>query len=287
MSVWGGGLTTCWMVRIGVWNCRNRSGKQAARHRHRRGRRRWGRRGAGAGRPPAPPAAGPTRRRHFDRGLLLGGGRRDVDRLAAGLDRGDDVRHGSGLVVGELHQTAGGRGHAVKLRDVVERRLREAQQRRREEEVVGELLARLAQLRQVGDDAGLFSFSSACKSAMLTVALRRRARRHGRTRRRLPGPACVLGRPSWSRVGRGSAVVTPATRVTRMSVPTVWSGARTSSWSRSRPCDTPMMPMTRPTPSARPRAVRIVRPSRRRSSRAIYVRWNTVVSDDYRVVHPL
>jgi len=55
-------------------------------------------------------------------------------------------------VIGELHETANRRVDPVDLGDVRHRRLREAQQRRRQEEVARELLARLAQAGQVGDD---------------------------------------------------------------------------------------------------------------------------------------
>ena len=55
-------------------------------------------------------------------------------------------------------------------------------------------------------------------------------------------------------------------RVTVMSVPTPVSGLSTSSCARSSPADSAVVVTTSPTPSARPSAVRIVRPLRRRSS---------------------
>ena len=55
-------------------------------------------------------------------------------------------------------------------------------------------------------------------------------------------------------------------RVTMMSVPTDLRGDSALVWASLRPCDTPMMPMTSPTPAARPAAVTSVRPMRRRSS---------------------
>ena len=55
-------------------------------------------------------------------------------------------------------------------------------------------------------------------------------------------------------------------RVTMMSVPTDLSGDSALDCASLRPWETPMIPMTRPTPAARPTAVTIVRPRRRRSS---------------------
>src|SRR5256885_2903502 len=60
----------------------------------------------------------------------------------------------------------------------------------------------------------------------------------------------------------------PTTRVTRMSVPMLCRGARTWFCALSSPCETPMIPITRPTPRASPSAVSTVRPRRRRSSLA-------------------
>ncbi len=61
-------------------------------------------------------------------------------------------------------------------------------------------------------------------------------------------------------------VVGATVRVTMMSVPTDPSGDRTLFWASESPCETPMMPITRPTPAASPKAVTSVRPQRRRSS---------------------
>ena len=71
----------------------------------------------------------------------------------------------------------------------------------------------------------------------------------------------------------------PTTRVTRTSVPIELSGASTFACAWSKPCETPMMPMTSPTPAARPSAVRIVRPRRRRSSLKTYPNWNIRTPD--------
>ncbi len=61
-------------------------------------------------------------------------------------------------------------------------------------------------------------------------------------------------------------VATPTVRSTTMSVPTDDNGDSTLVWALDSPLDTPMIPMTRPTPAARPRAVTRVRLHRRHSS---------------------
>ena len=71
--------------------------------------------------------------------------------LDAGLDRAHDLRHRPGLVLGELVQAADRAGDARDAGDLRHRVLREAQQRGGEEEVTRELVARLAELGQVGD----------------------------------------------------------------------------------------------------------------------------------------
>ena len=61
-------------------------------------------------------------------------------------------------------------------------------------------------------------------------------------------------------------VAAPTVRVTMMSVPTLDRGDSTSLCALLRPSETPMIPMTRPTPAARPSAVTTVRLQRLRSS---------------------
>src|SRR3954454_19662122 len=64
----------------------------------------------------------------------------------------------------------------------------------------------------------------------------------------------------------GVLAVAPATRVTRMSDPTLDSGDSTLSCALDRPCEIPISAMSSATPAASPRAVRMVRPRRRRNS---------------------
>jgi hypothetical protein len=59
-----------------------------------------------------------------------------------------------------------------------------------------------------------------------------------------------------------------------MSVPTPVNGSRICACARSRPVERAVTVTTRPTPSPRPSAVRIVRPLRRRSSENMYARKN-------------
>ena len=66
--------------------------------------------------------------------------------------------------------------------------------------------------------------------------------------------------------------VTFSGRVTDMSVPTPVSGFSTRAWASSRPVERALTVTTRPTPTASPSAVRIVRPLRRRSSANMYDR---------------
>src|SRR5207249_1529242 len=77
------------------------------------------------------------------------------DGLAAGLDGSNDLRHRSGLVLGELHQPAHGARDAVELRDLIHRVTWEAEQCRREEEVTREVRARRTERREVGDDVAV------------------------------------------------------------------------------------------------------------------------------------
>ena len=90
-----------------------------------------------------------------------------------------------------------------------------------------------------------------------------------------PPPGLALKKPPpllfW---GPLLVAVDVATRVTRMSVPMDDSGCRTAVWASLNPWERPMIPRTRPTPTARPRAVTRVRPHRRRSSWSRYPRWN-------------
>ena len=79
--------------------------------------------------------------------------------------------------------------------------------------------------------------------------LRHRRPRSAATRRRGTG----RGRGRRRRRRRPGATV----RVTMMSVPTVLRGERIWFWASERPSETPMMPITSPTPAARPIAVTI------------------------------
>ena len=86
---------------------------------------------------------------------LLGRGRRgdrpvDLDPVAAGLDLGDDLRHLAFLVHGLKSQAGGNRGDAVEARSRSPG-LREGELRPRQEEVVHEVRAGLAELREIGD----------------------------------------------------------------------------------------------------------------------------------------
>jgi hypothetical protein len=107
----------------------------------------------------------------------------DIQLLAAGLDLRDDLRHDALLVDGGEHKAvrdgcdAGKRGN---LRGLL---LRECQLRPRQEEVVHELRAGLAELREVGDRRlvrlnDLATTASAAEAAR--VLLRRQ--RHGEVR---------------------------------------------------------------------------------------------------------
>ncbi len=92
------------------------------------------------------PASAPARR-------VVGGFSRPGDRLLlpARLERRDDLRHRALLVLGEQHQPARHLRHAGQRGDPLRLRLRERQLRPGQEEVVHEVLARLAELRQVGE----------------------------------------------------------------------------------------------------------------------------------------
>ncbi len=142
------------------------AGGQALRERAAVGRRRSRRRPPPPPPPPKPPPPPPPLElppllaRSLSKQAciaceLRGGRARDValdpERLAAGLQLRDDLRDDAGLVLGEERQA---RRH---LRDVRERvtcfaaDLLERQLRARQEEVVHEVRARLAELREVGD----------------------------------------------------------------------------------------------------------------------------------------
>ena len=71
--------------------------------------------------------------------------------LPARLERRHDLRHRALLVLGEEQQAARHLRHAGERGDPRRLRLREGQLRAGEEEVVNEVLARLAELRQVGE----------------------------------------------------------------------------------------------------------------------------------------
>ena len=60
-------------------------------------------------------------------------------------------------------------------------------------------------------------------------------------------------------------------RVTDMSVPTPVRGSSTFACASSSPAERALTVITTPTPTARPSAVRIVRPRRRRSSESMYL----------------
>ena len=74
-----------------------------------------------------------------------------LDPVAAGLDLGDDLRHLPFLVHRLQGQPGGDRGHAVQGGDLVRLRLRERELRPRQEEVVHEVRAGLAELGEIGD----------------------------------------------------------------------------------------------------------------------------------------
>jgi len=117
--------------------------------------------------------------------------------------------------------------------------------------------------------------------AVVAGACVRRVIGRARLARTVIGRACV-GRARVARLGIRPAVepeavvvgvvdvdvdvVGATVRVTMMSVPTEPSGDSTRFCASVRPSETPMIPMTRPTPAARPSAVTSVRPNRRRSS---------------------
>ena len=73
-------------------------------------------------------------------------------------------------------------------------------------------------------------------------------------------------------------VVASTVRVTMMSVPTEESGERILFWAWVRPSETPTIPMTSPTPAARPMAVTTVRLHRLRSSFHAYPTANISTS---------
>ena len=202
-----GGLTTCCSVCSGVVIVARKRCSRAGRHlanalrsppparlRRRRGRRRRpGRPPAGRpGRPAAPPTVMPA----FCRQVCIAAnsaavGRRDLpvdlDLLAARLDLRDDLRHRPRLVHGGEHEAARDRCDAVDLRDLGGGRLRERELRAGQEEVVDELVAGLAELREVGDHrlvrldhlAAAAAEATAAGPAALRRVLRLRRERHG------------------------------------------------------------------------------------------------------------
>ena len=105
----------------------------------------------------------------------------DVDLVAARLDLGDDLRHDALLVHAGEHEAGRHRGDAVERRDRVRLALRERELRARQEEVVHEVRAGLAELREVGD-GGLVRLDQVAAAAAAAgpeaagVLLRRRER---------------------------------------------------------------------------------------------------------------
>ena len=114
----------------------------------------------------------------------------------------------------------------------------EGELRPRQEEVVDELRAGLAELGEIGDD-GLV---------------------------RLDDVAAAADRPN------GPPASSAAVRVTVRSVPIPASGSSVALCASSSPFESPAIVITRPTPTASPSRVRIVRPRRRSSSARRYRR---------------
>src|SRR5581483_7909785 len=77
------------------------------------------------------------------------------ERLRVGLrlrlQRRDDLRHDARLVLGEQRQPGRDLGDTGELRDVARDRLLKGELRARQEEVVDEVRAGLAELREIGD----------------------------------------------------------------------------------------------------------------------------------------
>ena len=217
-------------------------------------------------RPPAPPPPPPGRRR--PPAPALGAGAAGVAPAAAGaasfskqacdlrpLGRGrldatwpvTSIRWPPVLILATIfgtvpswwtraqHRPARDRGDAVERGDLLRLALRERELRARQEEVVDEVRAGLAELREVGD-RGLVRLEH--------VAGRRRRRRTGPT----PPVSCC------------------GESVTVRSVPMLESGSSAVFCAWSSPRESAEIAITSATPIARPSSVRIVRPLRRSSS---------------------
>ena len=161
---------------------------------------------------PGPGAWKPSFVRQAWISCLLGRGRRrdcavDVDPVAAGLDLRDDLRHLPFLVHRLQRQGRRDRVDAVELGDLVRLRLRERQLRARQEEVVHELRAGLAELREIGHDGPVrlddVTRTAAAERASACVLLGRAGHRQ-------------VGADAGERVeGRALRLVEPASRGSR------------------------------------------------------------------------
>ena len=255
-----GGLTICWIVCCGVVIVRRKLRSCAGRHlreraaveaaaaaARRRRRRRRGRR-----RRRAPAAGAACRRRRRSRASfceagpdlrLLGRGRLeahaagDVEPSAARLELGDDLRDGALLVHAPSStsplETAGDAGER---RDLLRLALRERQLRPGQEEVVDEVRARLAELREVGD--------------------RRLVRLE-----QLAAAAAAAAEPAAAEAAAGRPAA--GASVTVRSVPMLESGSSAVFCAWSSPRESDEIAITSATPIASPSSVRIVRPLRR------------------------
>ena len=203
----------------------------------------------------------------------------DLDLVAAGLHLGDDLGDRAFLVLRDEREALRHGVDARKVGDGLGLGVGEGQLRRRQEEVVHEMVAGVAELREVGQHRrvllheGLFVLGRQARCCLPA------------TTARPPRPKRPVGAsPVWSRcagslLGRARLVAVAATaaglwvaesctgRVTSRSVPTLASGLSTCCWASSSPLDTAVIATTMATPTPRPRTVRTVRPIRRRSSR--------------------
>ena len=151
----------------------------------------------------------------------------DAELLAAGLDLRDDLRHRPRLVHGGEHEAARDRRHARHLRDLRRRALGEGQLRARQEEVVDELLAGLAELREVRDHrlVRLDHLAAAAAEATATEAAALPQR---------PGSAARASRSGRCRCSRADRAPSPAPRRARARAPTPRSRARRRRPARAR-----------------------------------------------------
>jgi hypothetical protein len=156
--------------------------------------------------------------------------------LAARLHLGDDLRNRPVLVNAAQHQPARDGADAVERGDLLRLALREGELRAGQEEVVHEVLARLAELREVGD-RGLVGLQD------LAVAA---AAAEGPAE---PAAGVLLGRERHRQVGADARE-----RVERRLLGVV------------EPAESAEIAITSATPIESPSSVRIVRPLRRTSS---------------------